>query len=193
MPPCVGLAMMPIQLNLSPILADSIRTYFSTIIHRLSFNLFFWIHCNTITHFLFFWTQMSCGILSWDHHYTATLGTSFTTMVGGSGRETPHCIVDNNFVWNLQFKIWVHPCLDYTLMDYSRLDYSWLDYRHLDYLWHLDYRRLDYFRLQGRSDYKDIWTIAVWTIAVWTILDYRDVWTTRTFGLPPIGLLRQTD
>ena len=103
--PYVGLAMMPIQLNLSTILADSIRTYFSTIIHRLSFNLFFWIHHNTITHFLFFWTQMSCGILSWDHHYTATLGTSFTTMVGGSGRETPHCIVDNNFVWNLQFKI----------------------------------------------------------------------------------------
>ena len=87
----------------------------------------------------------------------------------------------------------VHPCLDYTLMDYSRLDYSWLDYRHLDYLWCLDYHRLDYFRLQGRSDYKDIWTIAVWTIAVWTILDYRDVWTTMTFGLSPIGLLRQTD
>ena len=58
----------------------------------------------------------------------------------------------------------VHPCLDYTLMDYTLMDYSWLDYRHLDYLWHLDYRRLDYFRLQGRSDYKDIWTIAIWTI-----------------------------
>ena len=87
----------------------------------------------------------------------------------------------------------VHPCLDCTLMDYTLMDYSWLDYRHLDYLWHLDYRRLDYFRLQGRSDYKDIWTIAIWTITVWTILDYRDVWTTRTFGLPPFGLLRQTD
>ena len=77
----------------------------------------------------------------------------------------------------------VHPCLDYTLMDYTLMDYSWLDYRHLDYLWHLDYRRLDYFRLQGRSDYKDIWTIAiwttydVWTIAIWTILDYKDIWT----------------
>ena len=82
----------------------------------------------------------------------------------------------------------VHPCLDYTLMDYSRLNYSWLDYRHLDYLWCLDYRRLDYFRLQGHSDYRDIWTIAIWTITVWTILDYRDVWTTRTFGL-----LTQTD
>ena len=33
---------------------------------------------------------------------------------------------------------------------------------HLDYR-HLDYRRLDYFGLQGRSDYKDIWTTAVWT------------------------------
>ena len=52
---------------------------------------------------------------------------------------------------------------------------------------------LDYFRLQGRSDYKDIWTIAIWTIGVWTILDYRDVWTTRTFGLPLFGLLGQTD
>ena len=66
----------------------------------------------------------------------------------------------------------VHPCLDYTLMDYTLMDYSWLDYRHLDYLWRLDYRRLDYFRLQGRSDYKDIWTIAIWTITVWTILDW---------------------
>ena len=28
---------------------------------------------------------------------------------------------------------------------------------HLDYR-HLDYRRLDYFGLQGRLDYKDIWT-----------------------------------
>ena len=33
---------------------------------------------------------------------------------------------------------------------------------HLDYR-HLDYRRLDYFGLQGRLDYKDIWTTAVWT------------------------------
>ena len=56
--------------------------------------------------------------------------------------------------------ITVHHCLDYTLMDYTLMDYSWLDYRHLDYLWRLDYRRLDYFGLQGRSDYKDIWTIA---------------------------------
>ena len=43
-------------------------------------------------------------------------------------------------------------------------------------------------------DYKDIWTKRtfglpdVWTITVWTILDYRDVWTTKTFGL-----LRQSD
>ena len=87
---------------------------------------------------------------------------------------------------------WVHPCLDYTLMDYSQLDYSWLDYCHLDYLWCLDYCRLDYFRLQGHSDYRDIWNIAIWTIAVWTILDYRDVWTTRIFGLSLFGLLRQT-
>ena len=27
----------------------------------------------------------------------------------------------------------------------------------------MDYRRLDYFGLQGRLDYKDIWTTAVWT------------------------------
>ena len=44
----------------------------------------------------------------------------------------------------------------------------------------LDYSSLDYSRLQGHSDYRDIWTIVIWTIAVWTILDYRDVWTTRT-------------
>ena len=62
----------------------------------------------------------------------------------------------------------VHPCLDYNLMDYSRFDYLWLDY--------------------------NVWTIAiwttydVWTIAVWTILDYKDVQTTRTFGLLPFGL-----
>ena len=41
-------------------------------------------------------------------------------------------------------------------------------------------KSLDYSRLQGHSDYRDIWTIVIWTIAVWTILDYRDVWTTRT-------------
>ena len=33
---------------------------------------------------------------------------------------------------------------------------------YLDYC-HLDYHRLDYFGLQGRLDYKDIWTTAVWT------------------------------
>ena len=77
----------------------------------------------------------------------------------------------------------VHPCLDSTLIDYSRLDYSWLDNHHLDYLWCLDYRRWDYFRLQGHLDYKDIWTTPVWTTPVWTILDYRVVWTPRTFGL----------
>ena len=27
----------------------------------------------------------------------------------------------------------------------------------------MDYRRLDYFGLQGRLDYKDIWTTADWT------------------------------
>ena len=38
------------------------------------------------------------------------------------------------------------------------------------------------------------WTIAiwttydVWTIAVWTILDYKDIQTTRTFGLSRYGL-----
>ena len=32
---------------------------------------------------------------------------------------------------------------------------------HLDYH-RLDYHHLDYFGLQGRLDYKDIWTIVVW-------------------------------
>ena len=131
---------------------------------------------------------------------------SALVVAGGPIIKIPYLRWWSSFIYNCQHALWqehtwlvvglanwVHPCLDYTLMDYSRLDYSWLDYRHLDYLWCLDYRRLDYFRLQGRSDYKDIWTIAIWTIAVWTILDYRDVWTTRTFGLPPFGLLRQTD
>ena len=60
---------------------------------------------------------------------------------------------------------WVHPYLDYTLHVWTIHDWT-----------------------------SAIWTTYdVWTIAVWTILDYRDVWTTRTFGLPPFGLLRQTD
>ena len=90
--------------------------------------------------------------------------------------------------------LWVHACLDYTLMDNSHLDYRHLDYfgiqghadyRHFDYLWRLDYRHLDYFGLQGPADYRHLDYYDVWTIAVRTILDYRDILTIMTFGLSP--------
>ena len=52
---------------------------------------------------------------------------------------------------------------------------------HLDYR-HLDYRRLDYFGLQGRLDYKDIWTTAVWTTK-----------TNRLKVFRPLGLTEISD
>ena len=52
---------------------------------------------------------------------------------------------------------------------------------HLDYR-HLDYRRLDYFGLQGRLDYKDIWTTAVWTTQ-----------TNRLKVFRPLGLTEISD
>ena len=52
---------------------------------------------------------------------------------------------------------------------------------HLDYR-RLDYHRLDYFGLQGRLDYKDIWTTAVWTTQ-----------TNRLKVFRPLGLTEISD
>ena len=46
----------------------------------------------------------------------------------------------------------------------------------------MDYRRLDYFGLQGRLDYKDIWTTAVWTTQ-----------TNRLKVFRPLGLTEISD
>ena len=67
--------------------------------------------------------------------------------------------------------IWVHPCLDYTLMDYTLMDYLWMDYK-------------DSWTTPNWTTY-DVWTTAVWTT---NHLDYPPIGLPMTFGLPPFGL-----
>ena len=45
---------------------------------------------------------------------------------------------------------------------------------HLDYR-HLDYHRLDYFGLQGRLDYKDIWTTNTNRLKIFTPLGPTEI------------------
>ena len=53
---------------------------------------------------------------------------------------------------------------------------------HLDYR-RLDYHRLDYFGLQGHLDYKDIWTTRTFGLPLFGLPLFALFWTTGMFGL----------
>ena len=56
----------------------------------------------------------------------------------------------------------------------------------------MDYRRLDYFGLQGRLDYKDIWTIAVWTTKTNRLKVFRPLGLTEIVHYDHVGLFANT-
>ena len=56
----------------------------------------------------------------------------------------------------------------------------------------MDYRRLDYFGLQGRLDYKDIWTTAVWTTKTNRLKVFRQLGLTEIVQYDHVRLCANT-